>query len=39
MPKNGRYGNVQSFAIGTEVEPLAVPTLRLSVDSLFAAVA
>jgi Uma2 family endonuclease len=38
-PKGGRYQNVQSYAIGTAVEPLAVPTLRLSVDSMFASLA
>ncbi len=34
--KEGRYHDVQSFATGSFVQPLAVPDLRLSVDVLFA---
>jgi Uma2 family endonuclease len=34
-PKKGRYQNVQSFATGASIQPLAIPDLRLSVDSLF----
>jgi Uma2 family endonuclease len=38
-PKKGRYQNVQSFGTGTSVQPLAVPELRLSIDSLFSSLA
>ncbi len=34
--KEGRYRDVQSFAAGAFVQPLAVPDLQLSVDALFA---
>jgi Uma2 family endonuclease len=35
-PKGARYRTMQSFGAGTVAQPLAVPDIRLAVDSLFA---